>query len=71
MTPLAAALLRVWDDVADSVYQMPTLAETVRYARCEISADELDLVRTELTPDYAAVRAATDAEIGAAAAELV
>lgn len=79
---LKTALGHVWDDVADSVYQGPTLAESVRYARAEISADELALVGeptgdrsadelAHLVTAYELVRAATDDEIWSASAELV
>lgn len=38
---LRDAIQLVWDDVADSVYQHPTVLEAVQYARNEMTPDEL------------------------------
>lgn len=75
---LRNSLAVVWDDVADSVYQLPTIHEAVRYAREEISSDELDAVReydvrdgTDVYAAYLAVRNAPRVDVDAAVAELV
>lgn len=44
---LKDAINLVWDDVADSVYRHPTVHDAVRYARQEMTADELATVKDD------------------------
>lgn len=73
---LRDAVQLVWDDVADGVYRHPTVLDAVRYARDEVTPDELAItlenqregVYEELGDVYGAyvdVRAATQEEINA------
>lgn len=78
---LRQAIEVVWDDVADNVYQLPTIHEAVRYARDELTVDELTGALVDSTvvgvswqtqhDAYIVLRDASPDDVARAVAELV
>jgi hypothetical protein len=77
---LTIAIELVWDEVADGVLPGPTIHEAVRYARHEMSADELEdvlkaqragLYVGDVYGAYVDLRDADEPDVQAAVAKLV